>query len=165
MDRSQKMASRIYEQQNRALHKAFAALGRSYRDCRDDWLMLCSEICKRPVGSLGEMTLGERHELVRELSGRGARVFAPVVPKAVAGWKKGDPDAGFAFHHTQSKELRMAYSLWGELGYAPATLSGMVKRRYHVEHERFLAPGQCEALVNYLRHRLAQKGQSVRYYR
>lgn len=85
-------ASEIYKKQNIAIHKAFGIIGMPYGDYEDTWRELFSQIAKREITSMTELTLGQRRELIDNLKSKNVKVFNPFVPKHFHGWRKGDEE-------------------------------------------------------------------------
>lgn len=85
-------ATKIYGEQNRAIHMALSQLGLPYNDNRGLWETVMSDIAKRPVSSITRLTLAERNEFIMHLKRRGARVKKPFVPSGLGAWIKGDQD-------------------------------------------------------------------------
>ncbi len=158
MKRTRAKASDIYRRQNRLLHRAFEGQGFSYRENKEVWLKLMTDIAGRPVGGLSEMTLGERHRLIAHFQGRGLRLFAPAVPKALRDWKKGDAEAGCEFRQDDDPRLRMVYAMWAEMGYPEKTLRGLCWRRFRRDDPRWLDEGQLSRLLNIVKQKARSKG-------
>jgi hypothetical protein len=159
-----KTARQIYFQQNRILHQAFTATGMPYKENREYWALVFEETVKHACG-LSALTLGERRRMIRHLQAQGLRLFNPGVPKTMRDWKKGDKDLAMETIREQDPQLRLIHALWGELGYEPKKLRGLVERRYGLQSVRWLNDMQRTALVNYLRYRLQRAGEPAQYYR
>ena len=159
-----KTARQIYFQQNRILHQAFTATGMPYKENHEYWTLAFEEVVKRAC-SLSTLTLGERRLLIRHLQTKGLTMFNPGVPKTMRDWKKGDKDLAMDTVREQDPQLRLIHALWGELGYEPRKLRGLVERRYGLQSVRWLNDMQRTGLVNYLRYRLQRTGEPARYYR
>lgn len=91
-------AGELYDRQNKMIHKAFATMGMPYHENKDYWLGVVVEIIRRVVGSLSDLTLGERWSVLARFS-KQTKVYNPYVPKGWGAWKKGDPEpVGTASH-------------------------------------------------------------------
>jgi len=83
-------AAEIYKRQNKVIHRGFSDLGLTYENSKEDMVTLFSDIANRAVAGISQMTLGERDELIRQLTKKGCNLFRPAVPKGARDWKKGD---------------------------------------------------------------------------
>jgi len=164
MEQKVKKASDIYKVQNRLIHKAMAAAGFSYNEDKVLWLKLMSDVAKRPVGGLSEMSLGERHKLIAYFQGRGQRIFAPAVPAKIRDWKKGDADIEYGFREEDDPQIRMVFVIWTEMGYRPKTLYGLCYKLFKKNHPRWLDDRQLSHLVNVVQQTARRKGLG-NYYR
>lgn len=153
-----KKASEIYGKQNTLLHKAFARAGMPYKENKETWLELMTDIAGRSVSGLSELSLLERHQLITHLQQRGIRLYAPAVPVKIRGWKKGDPDVEYEFRYDEDPQIRMVYAIWAEMGYEPKKLRGLVLKRFGKSDPRWLSNTELNQLVNLLSQRAKQKG-------
>lgn len=85
-------ASAIYNQQNKAIHKALRDVGMPYKDNIEELSALFADIAKRKVKGLSSLTLGERHKVIKHFKQRGVKVFNPAIGRHLWNWKKGNPD-------------------------------------------------------------------------
>lgn len=159
-------ASEIYAKQNKALHGLFRALGRPYREHKDFWCGIFSDVLGKRVSGLSELTLGERDLIIKHFQETlpEMEIRNPAVPKRLRGWKKGMPEASYRARREADPQLRMIFALWAELGYEPHQLRELLRRMFKVEEVRWLDEEQRRRLVNFLRHKLAQKDRGVHYY-
>lgn len=160
-----KKASDIYKKQNTLLHKAFTQAGMPYQANKEVWLKLMIDIAKRPVTGLSELTLSERHQLISHLQRKGMRIFAPAVPEKIGNWKKGDPDIEYEYRVDDDPQIRMAYAMWAEMGYRPATLRGLCLKVFKVDDPRWLNDHQLIRLVNIVKNKANSKGYGAYYAR
>ena len=112
------------------------------------------------------MTLGGRDRLLKALQKKYSRkrIFNPAVPKRLRDWKKGDPEKAYQTREEEDGQLRMIFALWAELGYEPGQLREMVRRMFKREDVRWLDGNEKIILLNVLRGKLADKGQTEIYY-
>lgn len=88
-----KLASELYGQQNKVIHQGFSVIGMPYTENKGFWVPVFRELSGRKnISGMGDMTLGERWEVISHLRRRGADVFNPRIPAKVRAWKKGDPN-------------------------------------------------------------------------
>lgn len=151
-------ASEIYKAQNTVLHKAFAASGLPYHDNKEVWLSLMTEILKRPVTGLSDLSLGERQKLINHFQKKGVKLFSPMVPANVRNWKKGDEEVEYEFRVEDDPQVRMIYGMWAEMGYAQKTLRGLCFRRFKKDDPRWLTDEELNQLVRIVKYRAANKG-------
>ena len=155
-------ASDIYKKQNTILHRAMLRAGLPYEANKDVWLKLATELTGRTVAGLSEMTLAERHTLIAHFQGLGYRLFAPAVPAAIRGWKKGDPDVDYEFRPDGDPQVRMAIAMWVEMGYEVKTLRGLCWKMWKKSDPRWLTDAELGKLVNIVKGKAEKK--SVGHY-
>ena len=157
-------ASDIYKKQNILLHKSFGALGMPYQKDKAVWLKLMTDIARRPIKGLSELTLGERHKLLVHFQKQGIKLFAPSVPENIRNWKKGDDDIEHEFREEDNRQVRMALAMWEEMGYKRKTLYGLCFKLFGQTHPRWLDESQLSQLVNVVKKKAESKGCGS-YYR
>lgn len=163
MAKQSRKASEIYRKQNVAIHKALSALGMPYEANREVWLRLMTEVCKRPVTGLSELSLWERHQLVSEIRRKGARIFTPAVPKNLRDWRKGDPEISHEFRLDDDPQVRMAEAMWTEMGYPIKTLRGLCWKLFRKSDPSWLDDGDLTKLVNVVKAKAQQMGYGEYY--
>lgn len=91
---SNRTATVIYNQQNKAIHRALAAYGMPYREHKDELLGLFANITGRKtrVKGLSTLTLGERHRIIGYFRKQGVQIYNPAVGRHLWRWRKGNPD-------------------------------------------------------------------------
>ncbi len=88
-------ASVVYNQQNRSIHKALAAMGMPYTEYRQELLETFTRVLgrKRIIDGISGLTLGQRHKILKHFKNKGIRVMNPPVGRHIWSWRKGDPDS------------------------------------------------------------------------
>jgi len=155
-------ATSIYRHQNTALHKAFATLGMPYSDpgSRGEWIELMSDITRREVTGLSDLTLGERSDLIRYLAEKHPLLLlsGPGMTKQQKGWKKGDKDTGgrdfLPFRNSPEKGKRKMLAkisaILAEIEKPWAYADGMAFRMFGVEKLEWCTPDQTHKIVSAL---------------
>jgi phage gp16-like protein len=85
-------ASAIYNQQNKIIHRALRDMGMTYKDDKDVLLALFTDIAKRKVTGLSNLSLGERYKVIKHFRQRGVKVFNPAIGRHLWKWRKGHQD-------------------------------------------------------------------------
>lgn len=165
MGQVNRKASDIYNKQNVLLHRAFASQGMPYEQNREVWLTLATEVIGKAVAGLSEMTLSERHKMLRALAKKGTRVFTPGVPTKIKDWKKGDPDIEYELREEADPQVRMVLAMWAEMGYEAKTLRGLCFKLFKKGDPRWLSDEQLRRLVTVVKYRAQKKGLGVYYKR
>lgn len=160
-----KGAGDIYAQQNKVLHRAFYSAALPYGENKTIWCGYIAQVVGRAVTGLSDLTLGERARVLNELQRRnGSRLYAPAVPAALRGWKKGDKAAETSFKKDDDPQVRMVTAMWAEMGYPEKTLRGLCRKMFRKDDPRWLTPRQLSHLVNVVQKKAESKKCGV-YYR
>ncbi len=89
-------AKRLYQLQNKSLHKAFSFNGLPYQNNKEIWLERIYDETKRKVTGLSELNLGERwsflNSLMKDYPEDYKQPFNPYIPNKYRNWKKSDED-------------------------------------------------------------------------
>lgn len=87
-------ASTIYSQQNRSIHKALAMLRMPYNEHKEELLETFTQALgrKQTISGISNLTLGQRHKIIKHFRTKGIRVMNPAVGQHLWSWKKGDED-------------------------------------------------------------------------
>ena len=152
------LASDLYRQQNKVLHRAFLDIGMSYTENKGFWVPVFREIAGRNnIGSLTDMTLGERWTVITHLKRRGADVFNPRIPAKIRGWKKNDPDRMAGKVVRPVRTIGKKFLLVKKIGAILADLKlpwgyadGIAKKRFDVDLVEWLEPEDLLKVVQML---------------
>ena len=166
-----KSAESIYAGQNKALHKAMTTLaGMPYSGNKEYWCGIFSDLLNRRVKGLSDLTLGERNFILNQFQAKypGEITYNPAVPNSLKDWQKGDQPNGYTQRlpkpGEKKRQLKYILALWGNLGYEPAAIRTMIKKRYSVDDLQFLEYKQISACIGYLKFRCEQAGKPTTYY-
>ncbi len=157
MNQATVRASELYEKQNRVFHQGVARAGLPYQEYKSDWLAIASQIAKRPIASISEMTLWERGRLLDHLQSRGVRLYTPGVPEEMKEWKKGDPDMERTYGQSDDSQIRYIEALWANMGYRRKTLWGLCFKLFKKERPEWLTMKQLCHLVNVVEQKAKSK--------
>lgn len=158
MRKTRTKATDIYTKQNKALHKLFAAKALPYKENKDVWTSLFSDVVNREVAGLSDLTLGERHKVIAHFQSQGHKLFAPAVPMEMRAWKKGDTEIECERRKADDRQIRMVEAMWAEMGYEPKTLRGLCRKLFGTEEPLWLDQAQKRHLVNVVKKKAGEKG-------
>jgi len=157
------MGAKVYNAQNKALHKAFALFGMPYEENKGHWVLFLCRLAKRKVDGLSELTLVERWRLLKTFQKQGLAIYNPGVPRPLWHWKKGDPamvaaeplspGIGVRPLRVPKEKVAMVKKIGAILAAQKkpwAYADGIAKKRFNVQVVEWLTIGDLEKVMKML---------------
>ena len=151
---TQQSTTRVYNQQNRIIHKALNMLGMSYNENKEELMTLINSMIRRKIDGLSTLTLGERDLLIKHFQKRGLSLFKPFVNKRFRDWCKGDVEIE---EIATSRPLRVPEDkrrLIGKIGAVLADLKlpwsyadGISTKMFNIDKVEWCTPQQLYKVV------------------